>query len=85
MGLTKNKNKKKMLMEEDIKLLIQMDHWVSVVPHEKKWRGVIWREVDGEWKSHRSRVHNSPVECYEWAAGIIEVVHEKYKEKQYYE
>jgi|7_EtaG_2_1085326.scaffolds.fasta_scaffold06444_4 hypothetical protein len=68
-------------MEEDIKLLMEMDHWVSVIPHKKKWKGVIWISVGGEWREHKSKVYSNPIKCYEWAAGIIEEVHNEYKNK----
>jgi|TARA_B110000914_G_scaffold223957_1_gene240617 hypothetical protein len=67
------------LMEDDIKLLIEMEHWVSVIPHNKKWKCVIWR-LDGEaWKPHKNKIHLDPIKCYEWAADIIEEVHNKYQ------
>ena len=58
-----------------------MEHWVSVIPHNKKWKGVIWR-LDGEvWRSHKSKIYSNPIKCYEWAADIIEEVHNEYKNK----
>ena len=68
-------------MEDDIKLLLEMEYWVSVIPHNKKWKGVIWR-LEGEvWKSHKSKVYSNPIKCYEWAADIIDEVYNEYKNK----
>lgn len=72
-------------MEDDIDLLISLDHWVSVVPHGKKWKGVIWVKVGEGWKEHKSRVQTNPTKCYEWSAEIMEKVLEKNKEPNYEE
>ena len=66
-------------MEEDVKLLIKMKHWVSIVPHKKKWKCVIWRLEDEDWKSHKSKVYGDPIKCYEWAAAIMMEVYDKYE------
>ena len=68
--------------ESDIKLLIKMNHWVSVVPHNKKWKGVVWKLVGEEWGQHKSRVYNNPIKCYEWAANILEKLYIKYEENK---
>jgi len=60
---------------------MEMEHWVSVIPHNKKWKCVIWRLEGGVWKSHKSKIYGDPITCYEWAADIIEEVHTKYKNK----
>ena len=46
--------------EDDIKLLIKMNTWVSVVPHNKKWEGLVWKFEDKVWKPYKKRVHNNP-------------------------
>ena len=66
--------------EDDIKLLIKMNHWVSVVPNNKKGKGVIWKLVGGEWVQHKSRVHSNPIKCYEWAADIVQKIYFAYDE-----
>ena len=66
--------------EDDIRLLIKMNHWVSVVPHDKKWKGVIWKMVGKEWRQDKSRVHSNPIKCYEWAADIVEKIYIEYVE-----
>jgi hypothetical protein len=63
-----------MLMEDDINLLITLEHWVSVVPHGKKWKGVIWRKVGDTWKEYKSRVQITPTKCYEWSVDIMDKV-----------
>ena len=66
--------------EDDIKLLIKMNHWVSVVPNNKKWQGIIWKLVGGEWRQDKSRVYNNPIKCYEWAGDILEKIYLEYDE-----
>ena len=66
-------------MEEDVKLLIKMNRWVSIVPHNKKWKCVIWILEDEDWKSHKSKVYGDPIKCYEWAADIMMEVYDKYE------
>ena len=68
--------------EDDIKLLIKMNTWVSVVPHNKKWKGLVWKFEDKVWKPYKKRVHNNPVKCYEWAANILEKLYIKYEENR---
>ena len=68
--------------EDDVKLLVKMNAWVSVVPHNKKWNGVIWKFEGGVWISHKKRVHNNPTKCYEWAANILEKLHIEYEENK---
>ena len=56
-----------------------MEHWVSVIPHNKKWKCVIWR-LEGEgWKPHKNKICGDPIKCYEWAADIIMEVHDKHE------
>ena len=66
-------------MEEDVKLLIKINRWFSVVPHKKKWKGIVWKLVDREWIQHKSRVYSTPIKCYEWAADIMMEVYDKYE------
>lgn len=73
-----------MFMEEDINLLMSMDHWVSVVPHKGKWRGVIWKKTDGGWKEYKSRVQTNPTKCYEWSANIFMKLMDKHEKKDTY-
>lgn len=67
--------------EEDIKLLLSLDHWLSVVPHRKKWKGVIWIKIGDVWKEHKSKIQTDPVKCYEWAIYIIAKILEEHEEE----
>ena len=55
--------------EDDIKLLVKMNRWISVVPHNKKWKGIIWKFEDKAWRSLTKKGYiTTQLKCYEWAA-----------------
>ena len=64
-------------MEEDIKLLNSIGRWVSVVPHNKKWKAVVWKNGNKDWIEEKSRIHINPIKAYEWSAEIIYGILEK--------